>query len=193
MTEKEKVLLGICPYDPADPELEQCRLEARRLARLYNQTIEGDTQARLAILKQLLGKCENDTYFEPDFHCDYGFNISIGKNFYANFGCVILDCAPVTIGDNAMFAPGVHIYAATHPIDSLKRCDLHIELNGKVTIGNNVWIGGRAVIIPNVTIGDNVVIAAGAVVTHDVPDNVMVAGVPAKIVKYIPLQEKRIC
>ncbi len=136
---------------------------------------------RQNILAELLGQSEG-AYIEPSFRCDYGYNISLGKNFYANFDCVMLDVCPVRIGDNCMLAPGVHIYTATHPLDAEER-NSGVEFGKPVTIGNNVWIGGRAVINPGVTIGDNVVVASGAVVTKDVPANVVVGGNPAKIIK----------
>lgn len=123
-----------------------------------------------------------EAYIEPTFRCDYGYNIFLGNNFFANFDCVMLDVCPIRIGDNCMLAPGVHIYTATHPIDPVAR-NSGAELGKPVTIGNNVWIGGRAVINPGVTIGDNVVVASGAVVTKGVPDNVVVGGNPARIIK----------
>lgn len=127
-------------------------------------------------------KLVTEAYIEPTFRCDYGYNIFLGNNFFANFDCVMLDVCPIRIGDNCMLAPGVHIYTATHPIDPVAR-NSGAELGKPVTIGNNVWIGGRAVINPGVTIGDNVVVASGAVVTKDVPDNVVVGGNPARIIK----------
>lgn len=119
---------------------------------------------------------------EPNIRFDYGYNTYVGENFYANFDCTILDVCEVRIGDNCMLAPGVHIYTATHPIDPVER-NSGQEFGKPVTIGNNVWIGGGAIINPGVTIGDDVVIASGAVVTKDVPDRVVVGGNPAKIIK----------
>ncbi|MNC32530.1 Maltose O-acetyltransferase [compost metagenome] len=125
-----------------------------------------------------------DAYIEPSFRCDYGYNIFLGKNFYANFDCVILDVCPVHIGDNCMLAPGVHIYTATHPLDAETR-NSGVEFGKPVTIGHNVWIGGRAVINPGVTIGDNVVVGSGSVVTKDIPANAVVAGNPARVIKMV--------
>ncbi|MCA1921673.1 DapH/DapD/GlmU-related protein, partial [Buttiauxella noackiae] len=139
---------------------------------------------RSELLEQLLGQ-SLDAYIEPSFRCDYGYNIFLGKNFYANFDCVILDVCPVHIGENCMLAPGVHIYTATHPLDAVTR-NSGVEFGKPVTIGNNVWIGGRAVINPGVTIGDNVVIGAGSVVTKDIPANSVVAGNPARLIKMVP-------
>ncbi|MEH7011671.1 maltose acetyltransferase domain-containing protein [Neobacillus niacini] len=182
-TEKEKMLSGEL-YNPAEPELLQGRLNARRLTRLYNETLETDEEKRTALLNELFGSTRKNIYIEPTFRCDYGYNIHVGENFYANFDCVFLDVCEIRIGDNCFIAPGVHIYTATHPLNPIER--ISGKENGKpVTIGDNVWIGGRAVINPGVNIGDNVVIASGAVVTKDVPDNVVIGGNPAKIIKQI--------
>ena len=182
-TEKAKMLNGEL-YNAADKELLKERLNARRLTRLYNQTIETDDNMRIELLKELFGSTGNNLYIEPTFRCDYGYNIHLGENFYANFDCVFLDVCEIRIGDNCIIAPGVHIYTATHPLDPTERIS-GVEYGKPVTICNNVWIGGRSVINPGVTIGNNVVIASGAVVTKDVPDNVVVGGIPAKIIKEI--------
>jgi maltose O-acetyltransferase len=180
-TEKQKMLDGEL-YLAADPVLFKEREEARRLTRLYNQTVETDYEERTRLLKQLFGTVGKNIYIEPTFKCDYGYNIHVGDNFYANFDCVILDVCKVTIGDNCMFGPGVHIYTATHPTSAVER-NKGPELGIPVTIGNNVWVGGRAVINPGLTIGNNAIIASGAVVTRNVPDNVVVGGNPARIIK----------
>ncbi|MEH6946232.1 sugar O-acetyltransferase [Bacillus sp. JJ634] len=180
-TEKEKMLNGEL-YHAADPELLQERVNARRLTRLYNQTIETDDNKRTKLLKELFGSTGENLYIEPTFRCDYGYNVHVGENFYANFDCVFLDVCEIRIGDNCLIAPGVHIYTATHPLDPTERIS-GAECGLPVHIGHNVWIGGRAVINPGVKIGNNVVIASGAVVTKDVPDNVVAGGNPAKIIK----------
>jgi maltose O-acetyltransferase len=182
-TEKDKMVSGEL-YDAANPQLLQERFNARRLTRLYNQTIETDVEKRMALLKELFGSTGKDINIEPTFRCDYGYNIHVGENFYANFDCVFLDVCEIRIGDNCFIAPGVHIYTATHPLDPIERISGK-EFGKPVTIGHNVWIGGRAVINPGIIIGNNVVIASGAVVTKDVPDNVVVGGNPAKIIKSI--------
>ncbi|WP_010283207.1 maltose acetyltransferase domain-containing protein [Bacillus timonensis] len=182
-TEKEKMLDGGL-YNPTDPELVKDRIRARRLTRLYNQTIETDNEERKRLLKELFGTIGENLYVEPTFRCDYGYNIHVGENFYANFDCVFLDVCEIRIGYNCFIAPGVHIYTATHPLHPEERVSGN-ELGKPVTIGDNVWIGGRAVINPGVKIGNNVVVASGAVVTKDVPDNVVVGGNPAKIIKEI--------
>jgi maltose O-acetyltransferase len=182
-TEKEKMVAGEM-YSPMDPELVRDRMEARRMVRLYNQTLETELEQRLSILKELLGSTGEHLYMETNIRFDYGYNTHVGENFYANFDCTILDVCEVRIGDNCMLAPGVHIYTATHPLDPVERNSG--KENGKpVSIGNNVWIGGMAVINPGVTIGDNAVIASGAVVTKDVPANAVVGGNPARIIKML--------
>lgn len=187
-TEKEKMLAGEL-YLASDAQLTKDRENARKLTRLFNETIETEYEKRSELLKELFGSTGENIYMEPTFRCDYGYNIHVGNNFYANFDCVILDVCEVRIGENCFIAPGVHIYTATHPLDPFERIS-GAEFGKPVTIGNNVWIGGRAVINPGVTIGDNVVIASGAVVTKDVPSNVVVGGNPAKIIKNIDIKQQ---
>ena len=182
-TEKQKMLDGKM-YNGADAELVKDRENARRLTRLFNGSIETEHEKRLGILKELFGWTGDQFYVEPNFRCDYGYNIHLGENFYANFDCLILDVCEVQIGKNCMMAPGVHIYTAGHPIHPVER-NAGRELCKPVTIGDNCWIGGRAVINPGVSIGNNVVIASGSIVTKDVPDNVIVGGNPARIIKQI--------
>jgi len=171
-------------YEAWDPELSRDRLRARELTRMINGTTETERGRRIELLRELFGTTGEAIFIEPTFRCDYGYNIHVGHNFFANFDCVILDVCEVRIGDNCLLAPGVHIYTATHPLDPAVRAT-GAEYGKPVTIGNDVWIGGRAVINPGVTIGDNVVIASGAVVTKDVPANAVVGGNPAKIIKMI--------
>jgi len=182
-TEKEKMLNGEL-YNPTSPELVKGRENARRLTRLFNHSLETEGAVRTELLKVLFGSTGESIYIEPNFRCDYGCNLHVGENFYANFDCVFLDVCEIRIGENCFIAPGVHIYTATHPIDPRERIS-GTEFGKPVTIGDNVWIGGRAVINPGVKIGNNVVIASGAVVTKDVPDNVVIGGNPAKIIKQI--------
>jgi maltose O-acetyltransferase len=166
-------------YLASDPELVDLRRRARRLTRLFNQTSEDQSAERAALLGELFGSLGPGPEIEPDFRCDYGFNIRAGARLYVNFGCVILDCAPVTIGDNCLIGPGVHVYAATHPADAAARARGR-EFARPVSIGHNVWIGGGAIICPGVTIGDDAVIGAGSVVIRDVPAGAVVAGNPAR-------------
>ncbi|MFC4403799.1 sugar O-acetyltransferase [Gracilibacillus xinjiangensis] len=182
-TEREKMLAGEM-YMPADPDLLKGREEARRLVRLYNQTLETEEEKRTEILKELLGSTGETIRMEPNIRFDYGCNTYVGENFFANFDCTILDVCEVRIGDNCMLAPSVRIYTATHPLDPVER-NSGKEFGKPITIGNNVWIGGSAVINPGVTIGNNVVVGSGSVVTKDVPDNMVVAGNPARVIKQI--------
>nr|WP_127573178.1 maltose acetyltransferase domain-containing protein [Paenibacillus xylaniclasticus] len=184
-TEKQKMLDGEL-YLASDPELLQERLNARRLTRLYNETLETEYERRKELLQELLGSMGDSIYIEPTFRCDYGYNIHVGNHFYANFDCVMLDVCEIRIGDNCLLAPGVHIYTATHPLNVQERIS-GAEYGIPVTIGDNVWIGGRAILNPGVTIGNNVVIGSGAVVTSNVPDNVVVGGNPARVIKTINL------
>ncbi|GGP08548.1 sugar O-acetyltransferase [Oceanobacillus neutriphilus] len=182
-TEKEKMIAGEM-YNPEDPVLQKDRKEARGKVRIYNQTLETEEEKRTKLLKELLGSTGENVYMEPNIRFDYGYNTHVGENFFANFDCTILDVCEVRFGDNCLLAPGVQIYTATHPIDSMER-NSGKEFAKPITFGNNVWIGGSAVINPGVTVGDNAVIASGAVVTKDVPDNVVVGGNPASVIKKI--------
>lgn len=183
MTEWEKMLAGEM-YHPGDETLAQMRLKARSLTFQYNQTSWEDDDERRRILSQLLGHIAGDIKIHPNFNCDYGKNISIGDNFYMNVGCVILDCATVTIGDQCMVGPQVGIYTACHPIDPVAR-NSGKEFAKPIVIGNSCWIGGHATINPGVTLGDNVVVASGAVVTKNFPNNVVIGGNPARVIKEI--------
>jgi maltose O-acetyltransferase len=182
-TEKEKMLDGEL-YNPADTQLVKDRENARRQVRIYNETLETEGDKRTKLLKELFGYTGENVYMEPNIRVDYGYNIFVGENFSANFDCTILDVCEVRFGDNCMLAPGVQIYTATHPLHPTER-NSGKEYAKPITFGNNVWIGGSAVINPGVTVGDNVVIASGSVVTKDVPNNVVVGGNPAKIIKKI--------
>lgn len=188
-SEYEKMTAGE-PYRPLDPELCALRSRARVFTRAYDLTTDEEQPERRQLLRGILGSCGNAPYVEPTFRCDYGCNVHVGDDFYANFDCVMLDTCPIRIGDRAMLGPGVHIYTACHPLDAAERCS-GVEFGRPVTIGNDVWIGGRAVINPGVTIGNRVVVASGAVVASDVPSDCVVAGVPARIVKRLapPAQE----
>jgi maltose O-acetyltransferase len=177
-TEKEKSLAGL-PYYPSDPELRADRIRARELFRRYNITEYKDFKTYREILSQLLPNCEDDIFIEPPFYCDYGYNIHAGHNVYLNSNCVILDTCLITIGSDVLFGPGVHIYAAMHPSDALQRRE-GWEFGKPVSIGDDCWIGGSAVILPGVSIGNRCIVGAGAVVTKDVPDDTTVVGNPAK-------------
>ncbi len=184
MTEKEKMLAGKM-YDPMDRQLVAERFNARMLFQEINLLNENNKQKRDKLFYKLLIEAKDNLFIEPPFYCDYGYNIKAGKNVFINFNCCILDVMEVSIGDNCMIGPNVQIYTATHPIEAKKR-NSGREFAKPVSIGKNVWIGGHAVICPGVSIGDNVVIGAGSVVTKSFPDDVFIAGNPAKIIKTIP-------
>lgn len=180
LTEKQKMLQGL-EYFPSDKALQQERANAKRLCQQFNRHDIDDRKGSRKIIKLLFGHSAG-AWIEPDFYCDYGYNITTGKNFYANHGVVILDTAPVTFGDNVMLAPSVMISTASHPLDVVKR-NKGIETAKAISIGNSVWIGMGAKILDGVNIGNNAVIAAGALVNKDVPADTLVAGVPAKVIK----------
>ncbi|WP_435134590.1 sugar O-acetyltransferase [Formosa sp. A9] len=182
MTEKEKMLAGLM-YNPSDPELTKARYHARLTFQKANALTEADRAERDALYNSLI-EAGQDLCIEPPFHCDYGSNIKAGNRVFMNYGCCILDVATVTIGDNVMFAPNVQLYSATHPIDAKSR-NSGKELGKPITIGNNVWIGGNSTICPGVTLGNNVVVGAGSVVTKSFPDDVVIAGNPARVIKNI--------
>lgn len=175
-------------YLASDAELTRMRQRARQLTGLYNATAEDEQFRRTELLKQLLGAVGENISIQPGFRCDYGCNISIGDNFYANFDCVILDVARVTIGDNVLLAPRVGIFTAAHPIDANLR-NQGFEYGKPITIGSNVWIGGNTVINPGVTIGSDVVIGSGAIVTRDIPDHVVAVGNPCRVLRSITQQD----
>ena len=177
-SEQKQNMLSGKPYFPSDKSLQAERLAAKSLCHEFNQLCPQQRKQAIRICKTLFGAAPNP-YIEPTFYCDYGYNIKVGMNFYANHNCVILDPAPVVIGDDVMLGPGVLISTASHPKDPVLR-KKGWETALPITIGNNVWIGMGAKILPGVTIGDNAIVAAGAVVTKSVPADTNVAGIPAK-------------
>jgi maltose O-acetyltransferase len=184
MTEREKMLTGEL-YNSADEELAAARKRARSLTRRFNDAPTENGDERNSILRELLGACGENIDVQAPFRCDYGFNIRVGERFYANFGVVILDCAQVTIGDDVKLAPNVQIYTAHHPLNAETR-KTWLELASPITIGNNVWIGGGAIVLPGVSIGDNSVIGAGSIVTKDIPSDVVAAGNPCRVLRELP-------
>ena len=182
-TEREKMIAGQL-YRASDPELVAARIRVRRLVRAYNATDPEAEEERRALLTGLFEHIGDNAIVEPPFHCDYGWNILLGAGAYVNVNCVILDCAPVTIGALTMLGPGVQLCAATHPVDPGDR-ERDLEYALPIVVGTNVWIAASVVIGPGVTIGDNSTIGAGSVVLNDVPANVVVAGNPSRIVRHL--------
>jgi maltose O-acetyltransferase len=183
-TEKQKMLAGEL-YLADDPELVADQKRASRLLQMYNATTAEQPQQRQQILQELFSKVGEKITIVPPFHCDYGSHISVGNGAYMNYGCVILDCNQVEIGENVLLAPYVQICAAYHPTEPEIRLTGR-ELAAPIKIGHNVWIGGGAIICPGVTIGDNTTIGAGSVVVKDIPAKVVAVGNPCRIVRYLP-------
>lgn len=167
----------------ADDAVMREQAVARRLTQKLNTMDRADFDGLRAVVKELLGKSDG-AVINPPFYCDYGKNIEVGKNFFANYNCIILDVGKVIIGDNCQLAPNVAIYTAGHPVHPAARNTL-FEYGADVVIGNNVWIGGNAVICPGVRIGDNAVIGAGSVVTKDIPAWTIAAGNPCRVIREI--------
>lgn len=180
-TEKQKMLAGEL-YLAKDAELDAESKRALRLLRLYNQTTEIEQGRRTQLLEALFGGVGEKPQIVPPFHCDYGSHIIMGDRFYMNYGGVILDCNTVHIGHDVLCAPYVQIYTAYHPTDPTVRLTGR-ELAAPIWIGNNVWIGGGAIVCPGVTIGDHTTIGAGSVVTKDIPANVVAAGNPCRVLR----------
>jgi maltose O-acetyltransferase len=189
MNQKERMLSGL-PYKAWLDGLSEERLENKKKIYEYNLLHPEEEERRETLVRSILGKAGEYVHIESPFHCDYGKNIEVGKNFYANFNCTILDVGKVLIGDNVMLAPNVSIYTAGHPIHPDSR-NSGYEYGISITIGDNVWIGGNAIINPGVTIGNNVVIGAGSVVTKDIPDNVIAVGNPCKVIKTITEDDRK--
>lgn len=189
MNQKERMLAGL-PYKAWMDGLAKERTANQDRIYEYNQLRPSQFQKREEMLKEILGKAGKNICIEQPFHCDYGCNIEIGDNFFGNYHLVILDVAKVTIGNNVMCGPNVGIYTAGHPVHPQSR-NSGYEYGIPVVIKNNVWIGANAVINPGVTIGDNVVVASGSIVTKDVPDNAVVGGNPAKILRMITEKDRK--
>lgn len=186
-SERDKMLAGQL-YDPYDAELSEARVRARDLFRAFNLTTDADADQRRHLLNALFGY-ETDVFIEPPFFCDYGANIKLGRGVFFNFNCVVLDVAGVTIGDRAMFGPAVQILTAMHPITAEGRQTL-LEYAKPVVIGDDVWVGGGAIICPGVSIGAESVIGAGSVVTRDIPDRVVAVGNPCRVLRQITDEER---
>lgn len=181
MTELEKLDAGL-PFDVNDPEVDARKIHAVKGCQILESTDAADRAAKESAIRNLFGRVGKNPNILTGFHCDNGLNIEVGDEFLANYNVTILDIAKVTMGDNVWIGPGVLIATVNHPLNPSGR-RRHLGIAKPIHIGSDVWIGGNASILPGVTIGNNVVVAAGAVVTHDVPDNSLVAGVPAKKIR----------
>jgi maltose O-acetyltransferase len=178
-TEKQKMLAGAL-YRAGDPELASERRRAAAWMARYNATGNHEGTTLRALLREALGHVGTDTVVRAPFHCDYGYNISLGSGVFLNFNCIILDVVPVVIGDGCQIGPGVQILSADHPRNARERVE-GLEFGRPITIGANVWIGGGAIILPGVRIGDHAIIGAGSVVTRDVPAHAIALGNPARL------------
>jgi len=188
VTEKDKMGRQMLYDANYDQELIRERTQAKELCYDYNHLRPSQEEEQRAILKKLLGKTGESFCITAPFWCDYGYNIEIGENFYTNHNCVILDGAKVKFGDNVFVAPNCGFYTAGHPIDFQRR-NAGLEYAYPITVGDNVWFGGGVQVMPGVTIGSNVVIGSGSVVTKDIPDNVVAAGNPCKVIRAITAED----
>ncbi|MFD0704892.1 sugar O-acetyltransferase [Alloscardovia venturai] len=186
---QEERMHAALPYIADRDGLPEQRIECKKKIYKLNNLHPDDMNQVNRLLQEIFGTADDTTWVEAPFHCDYGTNIHVGKNFFANYNATILDVGDVTIGDNVMFAPNVSIYTAGHPVHPDSR-NSGYEYGIPVTIGDNVWIGGNVVILPGVTIGSNVVIGGGSVVTHDIPDWTIAAGNPARVVRNITEEDR---
>jgi maltose O-acetyltransferase len=181
VTEKDKMLSGEM-YDATDPQLTAERRRARDLCKALNESHDSEQELRERIIRELFGTAGDAIWIEPPFYCDYGSNITLGSKVYFNFNCVILDPAPVIIGSNVLFGPGVQVYTAAHPMNASDRRTWR-EFAQPVKIGSDVWVGGGAILCPGVRIGSQSVIGAGSVVTDDIPEDVFAAGNPCRLIR----------
>ena len=189
MTEKEKCLAGKLYDANYDLSLIKEREDCKDLCFKFNNTLPSDTKTQTDIIKSLMKKTGKNFTITAPFWCDYGYNITIGENFYTNHNCVILDGAEVVFGDNVFIAPNCCFSTAGHPIDFVQR-NKGLEFAGAITVGNNVWIGAGVTVLPFVTIGDNAIIGAGSVVTKDIPANVIAVGNPCRVLREITEADK---
>ena len=172
-------------YDYTDPEVRAAHIRAVELCDEYNETKRTETEKRERILRELFGSLGENALIEKNIRIDYGFNVHAGDNFFCNYDCVFLDCAPITFGNNVFIAPQCGFYAVNHPLEADLR-NSGVETGVPITVGDDVWIGGGVKVMPGVTIGSNVVIGGGSVVVKDIPSDSLAVGNPARVVKSIP-------
>ncbi|MFC6255204.1 sugar O-acetyltransferase [Secundilactobacillus hailunensis] len=175
------------PYDDVDPKLMKVREQATAITQKLNNTI--DPTKRNAQFTQLVGHAGKDPFIEPNFRCEFGRNITVGDHFYANYDCVMLDGAPITIGTHVLFGPKVGLYTSNHLFDPVERRTGGCTAQ-PITIGNDVWLAANVTVLPGVTIGSNVIIGGGSVVTKNIPDNVIAAGNPCRVLRPITAADK---
>ncbi len=183
MTEREKMISGQL-YDSADSELVNDRNICKDLCLEFNSIPFSHKEEGKEIIKRILGGIKGDFFITAPFWCDYGYNIEIGNNFYANHNCVILDCSPVRFGDNVLIGPNCGFYAAAHPIKAEERRSSY-EFGKPIVVGDDVWFGGGVQVMPGVTIGSGSIIGGGSVVTKDIPPGVIAAGNPCRVIRKI--------
>lgn len=188
MNHRERMLAGL-PYKAWLDGLDQERLACKKKLYQFNNLQPDRQEEAVELLKGLLGRTGNHIFIETPFRCDYGWNIEVGENFFANYNLTVLDVGKVTIGDNVQIAPNVSIYTAGHPLHPDSR-NSGYEYGIPITIGDSVWIGGNVVILPGVTIGDNAVIGAGSVVNRDIPSNSLAAGNPCRVIREITEEDR---
>lgn len=181
-TEKEKCRKGLLYDANYGPQLIAERQHCKELCHEYNHLRPSLTKERELLLRRLLGQTGQNFLIEQPFYCDYGYNIRLGENFYANVNCVILDGAEVTFGDNVFVAPNCGFYTAGHPLDAERR-NRGLEYARPITVGSNVWFGAQVSVLPGVTIGDNCVIGAGSVVNRDIPPYSLAVGNPCRVAR----------
>lgn len=188
MTDWEKMQAGRV-YNDFAPDLFDRRVEAKKLFREYNQTADDEVEKRQELMRRLFRSVGERVWIEPDFRCEFGKNITLGDDVYINFGCVILDCGQVRIGNGVLIGPDVGLYSGNHAVDAEERAAGGLIPKG-IRIGNRVWLGGHVTVVPGVSIGDDTVVGAGSVVTHDLPAGVIAAGNPCRVLRRVSLQDK---
>jgi maltose O-acetyltransferase len=184
-SEKAKMLAGEL-FNVYDPELVSERAAARQQVEAFNQLGETDPQQSRTLIKQLFGATGEKVEVHATFRCDYGYNLYVGEDFFANYDCAILDVAPIHIGKHCLLGPKVQIYSVNHPDDPKLRRNGAMGIGKPVTLGDDLWVGGGAIICPGVTLGNNVIVAAGSVVTKSFGDNVVIGGNPARVIRELP-------
>lgn len=187
--QKDRMLRGDLYLD-SDPELIAERQACNRLTRQFNDSAPEADEEREALLQRLLGSFGSDSRIMPRFECDYGYSIHIGTNTFLNYDAILLDCAPIVIGDDVSIGPRAQLLTALHPMEDHEARRQRWESAAPISIGDNVWMGGGVIVCPGVTIGANTVIGAGSVVTKDIPPNVFAAGNPCRVIRDLPGDER---